>query len=561
MKKRICCFVISVSFIICSLLSSCSKIAKSAASSGVDMKLSIAMESGCYEAVKEAINDGADINDTVWSYYTLVDNNDTNPVSISLSIAKEKIACLLIENGADPNYNKGRHSLLTYAVENGQFEAAKALIEHGAEVNYSFSEYGEKKTPLSILIRNSRFDSNSAERVDMASFLLKNGATLSQEEMDEFIYTVGSEAYDLSLIRNIAKALISNNIYSISSPFKEIIIGDFNAALDYLNKVDNLDSFDDEYKSSLIIYASAFGNSDIICRLLDLGCNIQTLGAQAANLVSVAARYNASAVVKLLIDKGVNLNEPLDTTAASAEYSAIFNDNRETTRYVAGISTQSKLPLDYFKSACSVGNSDYIHIRGNLLSGISEDDKENILLSAADGGSADVFKALEEAGITDFTAAFSQASNLSNEAIKFIIDSGTDINSPNSAVNSALFSAIWSGGLDRVKFLVELGASVNPNFGDDADDEPTPLFSAIASGNLEIAEYLLNNGANLDVKNCSGYTPLIYSVDNLSYNMTELLLNHNADKTAKTPDGLTAYDLAQSNYHTVEDQKMIDILS
>lgn len=560
MKKYLYFIITLFSIINTILLSSCSIITPYSTSSGVDMKLSISLDSGCLEAVKEAINDGADLNQTSWSYHTQVSYDDNNPVSMCISRGKEEIACLLIESGAEPNYNKGRHSLLSYAIISRQFELAKALIEHGADVNYSFTEDGKEKTPISLLIEKSSLE-NSSDNSETALALLENGATISQEVMDGFVFNFGSDALDLPLILETAKFLINKNAYSISGPLREIILGNSDSALSCLNGIDNLESFDDEYKTAAIIYASAFSNTDVIEKLIGSGCNIQSAGYQQANLVSIAARYNTPSVVGFLINKGLKIEEPLSTTAASAEYCSIFNSNRETTEYIASRVKAGKVPLDYFKYACSEGNAEYIYARGELLSNYSDSELSDMLIDAAEGDSPEVFRALKKSGVSDFTNALWFCEYMSEETIRCLVDVGTDINSPDNSSMSALHSAIWGGNLGLVKTLVEAGAEVNPKFNDEGEDEITPLFSAISSGRIEIAEYLLKNGADIEAVNSCGYTPLLYAVDKLSYNIVELLLEYNADATAETPDGMNAYDLAESNFYTVEDEKMIEVLS
>ena len=560
MKKKLACLIISFAFAISCLLSSCSKVLRTAASSGVDMKLSIALDGDCLEAIKEAIDDGADLNHTAWSYYTEIAEDDNNPVSMCISRGKEDIACILVESGADPNYNVGGHSLLTYAISSGQLKLAKTLVEYGADVNYIFNDGDDVKSPLDILLDSSRFDKPVQE--DFASFLLENSYDISQVNLDMFIFNTGAQSfdlsapqtYDLSVIRSVAKHAINKNEYHTISPMEEILLGDCEAALDYLSNGDTLKDFPDleSEQYSVMLYAAAFGNTELIDRLLSLGIELDPA------MLSAAARYNTPEVVKFLVDNGAAVSNST-STPSSAEYASIFNPNTETTKYVASLSSPDRVPLDYFISACSVGNAEYINQRSELIKALTDDDKYNLIINAGLGGSAEVFKALKNAEISDFTPALTMSAYMSQEAISYILDSGTDINAPKTSIDSALYSAIRYGDLDKVKFLVEAGAKINPGFHDNDISDPTPLLTAVELGRLDIAEYLLENGADTEAANSSGYTPLLYAVDSLSYNMAQLLLEYNADKTARTNDGMTAYDLAQSNYYTVEDEKMLEL--
>lgn len=60
-----------------------------------------------------------------------------------------------------------------------------------------------------------------------------------------------------------------------------------------------------------------------------------------------------------------------------------------------------------------------------------------------------------------------------------------------------IFQACHKGDLDRVKFLIESGVDVNSQF----PEAQTPLFYAVEKCHLEITKYLLENGANPNSKN------------------------------------------------------------
>ena len=62
---------------------------------------------------------------------------------------------------------------------------------------------------------------------------------------------------------------------------------------------------------------------------------------------------------------------------------------------------------------------------------------------------------------------------------------------------------------------------------------------------MDVIKALLEKGANIEVKDSSGYTPLLYALQqNVDVNIVRLLLDFGADTTAKSRFGKTAVDYA-----------------
>ncbi|WP_353277467.1 ankyrin repeat domain-containing protein [Wolbachia endosymbiont (group B) of Villa cingulata] len=98
-----------------------------------------------------------------------------------------------------------------------------------------------------------------------------------------------------------------------------------------------------------------------------------------------------------------------------------------------------------------------------------------------------------------------QISELTTETSTTITEAS--IESP----NSELFDAVKEGNLDRVKELIERGASINTK----GSDGNTPLHLAAKVGNLSIVTYLVGKrNADLYVKNKYGQTPIYLAAKN-----------------------------------------------
>jgi ankyrin repeat protein len=72
----------------------------------------------------------------------------------------------------------------------------------------------------------------------------------------------------------------------------------------------------------------------------------------------------------------------------------------------------------------------------------------------------------------------------------------------------------------------------------------TALMRACSLARASVVEALLDRGANINQVNRLGYTALHYAATVGSYLVCRILLERGADVHAKTPDGKTAYSIA-----------------
>lgn len=102
-----------------------------------------------------------------------------------------------------------------------------------------------------------------------------------------------------------------------------------------------------------------------------------------------------------------------------------------------------------------------------------------------------------------------------------------------------LMSAIPSGNIDLVSFLIDLGANVRQT----NKYEPFPLWLAVTCDHMNIMNLLISNGADVSAKRFDGYTVLHEACKlNLTY-VIEYLLDKGADPCAQTSDGVTPLSL------------------
>jgi ankyrin repeat protein len=109
-----------------------------------------------------------------------------------------------------------------------------------------------------------------------------------------------------------------------------------------------------------------------------------------------------------------------------------------------------------------------------------------------------------------------------------------------------LISSMDETGVARA--LLDAGAAVDKADGDGL----TALIWATLANKTNMAQLLIERGANVNHADKQGMTPLLYaaSIDFGDAAMIDLLLKSGANQAARTPEGLTALDLAHKYNHT-----------
>ncbi|KAF4522638.1 hypothetical protein B566_EDAN011037 [Ephemera danica] len=118
------------------------------------------------------------------------------------------------------------------------------------------------------------------------------------------------------------------------------------------------------------------------------------------------------------------------------------------------------------------------------------------------------------------------------EVVKYLVEQGSDINCYNLYGSTPLHQAAEEGREDRVKYFLELGASLEFR---DAHFEMTPLSWAVRRGKLSMVKYLIDCGADVNTKDKNGNTPLHFSCRFLD--VARLLVDNGADVTIENKEG------------------------
>jgi ankyrin repeat protein len=231
--------------------------------------------------------------------------------------------------------------------------------------------------------------------------------------------------------------------------------------------------------------AARDGNMNKINDLISSGGNINERDPiWGWSSLQYAVYYNQTEAVRLLIEKGANLN--------------IADENGRTPLLLA---------VEY-------NYKDIIHILLDKGADMNIRDKEGYspLIRAVYYGYFDI--------------------------AKIFIERGADVNIADAQGYTPLVLAIHYNNKDMVNFLLEKGADIEiPDM-----NGSTPLMHASIYGCTEIAELLIEEGADIDTADQHGSTALIQAVNNGNIEIAELLIEEAADVIAVDSYGYKAHD-------------------
>ncbi|XP_076435310.1 uncharacterized protein LOC143275219 [Babylonia areolata] len=124
-------------------------------------------------------------------------------------------------------------------------------------------------------------------------------------------------------------------------------------------------------------------------------------------------------------------------------------------------------------------------------------------------------------------------------SVELLIQHQADVTSTTGEGSTALHFACkcpsHTASADITCLLLRAGADVNAK----DSTKNTPLMWAVERGHADTAKLLLEHGADVNTKNRAGYTPLMCAVIGGHADIAKLLMEHGADVNTKNSDGLT----------------------
>jgi ankyrin repeat protein len=454
------------------------------------------------------------------------------------------LKCLL-SKGANPNLKspKASGNPLEEAIDTGDIEPVKALIEGGADINANTFDgkpiiFRTLKKEIFILLVKSG-----------AKINVKN--TLGQTPLHQAVAAEWKEALvlllecgaDESVADNYGNTPLHEAITNQNAEIVEILISK-KAALDARDK----------YGNTPLHLAVNCWNVELVRILLEHGANaniadnngwtpLHSAAAIAYKAEKVKPRVDE--IVKLLIEKGANTNAVDHENMTPLHCAAVANNPKAAEMLLANgaeISPKNKFgwtPLDYAAYSNKDNCAAFLKSKGATTDVLNK--PEIMLINAIKQGNLQKVKELVEKGKVSVNTKIealggknplmTSINEKKNEIFNYLIEKGADVNIKTEKLDTPLLTAALCNCAEMAKVLIEKGADVNAA---ETLSNSTILHDAVYKNNFEIVKLLLDNGADMNRIDHLGYTPVYYAAQRGFVEIVEILADRGAKISKKT---------------------------
>jgi ankyrin repeat protein len=284
-----------------------------------------------------------------------------------------------------------------------------------------------------------------------------------------------------------------------------------------LGKCFDLDAINElkDERGNLLTYAfAAITDKYNLDLMITLGADINTRDYIGQTALMKAAGAGNTEAVKLLIEKGANLDVKINNDPILIW--SIKNNKTDIT-------------IALLKKGGDVNAKD--NVGWTPLHYAAPHSHVAIVKLLIEKG-ADI-NAKDNAGWTPLHAA---AKNGKTEAVKLLIEKGANLETRDNFNRTALMLALLNGNTEAIKLLID--AKDNTGY--------TALMHAAREGKTEAMQLLIEKGADISAKANDGNTALMTAVIYNYPKVVKLLIENGADVNAKDKSGKTAYDYAKT---------------
>ncbi len=477
-----------------------------------DDELYNAVISGNLERVKEAVENGADV-DKSYALYALHEI----PMLYSIHNGQRHIPEYLLSAGANPNYIDKYNgvSILMYAV------GARV-----SGVNYSNST----DNGYMYLLNDSRTDVNLTGRLgytaldyvcrdngrlEIVNDLINHGAAVSAITMDNALEGYKNRRCEEAVVKLIYDSLTEQKIpFTIAPDIEAAIRGD---AVELISLAKS-GKIGQDNKQIVMFLTCAFGNAEAFRALTDkdtdFDSNFAGYDYWGKTFLGISAAYGNIEIIAYLISEQANIEimseelfthqekTPL-TFALQNNHPAVANYLYEhsATLQIAELGTSGGRP-DSLEIACENGNLDTVKWVIEHGYPLDEERVELSMSEAALNGHIDLLRYFLDDLKVDINSESYHSTVLSAakdvEIMKFLLDNGADVNGGKSCTVTPIDRAVMNNRADLVLMLLDNGADAD-FVGTDGGYTPLrPLTVAIQKGYFDIVKILVDSGVELD---------------------------------------------------------------
>lgn len=387
-----------------------------------------------------------------------------SPLDWAITMGTPDMVRLLVERGANVNeMDPHGHTPLHRAAMKGNFEAARILLEAGADPNQAREEYSITPLGFAATMHNS----------EMVRLLLEHGANPSWSATKNVPADILPGVKENAELLGMLHAADGTDLHDAA---REGDLARIAALLDAGRNIEGRDRLE----HTVLHEAVKAGRADAVRLLLDRGANPSAEGLFRITPLLTALNKANVEIARMLLEAGANPNVVMELGISPLIAAARLKD--ETARAALVPLLLQHGAKVHIQEAAALGDLDTV--RSLLDMGIRPDD-------ANEGG---------------VTALMTAAACASTSNVESLLHRGAAVDLTDSRGHTALTWAMTGGHIDIARILVGAGANSN---GPREEQRTflhfmTPLQAAVAHGSVEPVEFLLDNGADPNGRDSRG---------------------------------------------------------
>lgn len=441
--------------------------------------LFVAAKKGFTEIVRMLIDHGANV--------LAKNRNDMTALNIAAYGGFIEIAQILLDKDArniDEGDNMGARPLHA-AVQKGNLEMLKLLVEYGADIN--------KKTNSDIsILYVAAYSGHSA----IVEYLTDN-----KDQHGNLLHPLVGRDNPQQLLEETLKPIDINTLNK--EGLSALTVAAFDGHLSIVERLLKLDA--DKYKTDKqcvnALYAAVQnGHTDVVRCLLEWGYELRNIGNKNTPF-HAAAIGNRTEILELLFEAFPD-EKNFDTT----------NIDGVTPLYMACEKGHVGVVDQLIKKGANVNTSNRHTV--SPLNIASQNGHTAVVKLLLENG-ADVNSQTEDGPSPLFIAS----QNGHKDICKLLLEHRADVDIRTKEKETALFVAGYFGYAEIVKLLIQYKASVNI-----VDrDTRTPVWWACKAGNEDVVKLLMDAGADINISDREHVTPMMIAAQQRKTEVCEVL--------------------------------------